>query len=97
MTDGQIIMKPPSPNLVRSLVRCVADGVNGGSDVRGVVWGGSLPAQESYDEAHQQNAQPLHHLPAGTNILALLGVYFFVFSLISRGYTMRGGQTRGPR
>lgn len=32
----------------------------------------SLPAQESYNEAHQQNAQPLHYLPAGTNILALL-------------------------
>lgn len=34
--------------------------------------GRSLPAQESYNEAHQQNAQPLHYLPAGTNILALL-------------------------
>lgn len=41
------------------------------------VWEGKavgrvLPAQESYDEAHQQNTQPLHYLPAGTNILALL-------------------------
>lgn len=34
--------------------------------------GRGLPAQESYDEAHQQNTQPLHYLPAGTNILALL-------------------------
>lgn len=36
----------------------------------------SLPAQESYNEAHQQNAQPLHYLPAGTNILALWGVFW---------------------
>ncbi len=34
-----------------------------------------LPAQESYNEAHQQNAQPLHYLPAGTNILALWGFF----------------------
>lgn len=33
----------------------------------------SLPAQESYNEAHQQNAQSLHYLPAGTNILAPWG------------------------
>lgn len=31
----------------------------------------NLPAQESYNEAQQKNAQPLHYLPAGTNILAL--------------------------
>ena len=47
------------------------------NDVSGDV-GLSLPAQESYNEAHQQNAQPLHYLPAGTNILALC-----FFSLIS--------------
>lgn len=35
----------------------------------------SLPAQESCDEAHQQNTQPLHYLPAGTNILALWGYF----------------------
>lgn len=40
------------------------------NDVKGAVRP-SLPAQESYNEAHQQNAQPLHYLPAGTNILAL--------------------------
>lgn len=40
--------------------------MNGDEDV-GLI----LPAQESYTEAQQQNAQPLHYLPAGTNILAL--------------------------
>lgn len=46
-----------------------------------------LPAQESYNEAHQQNAQPLHYLPAGTNILALWGVF-----LISHSYTINRRQ-----
>ena len=41
-----------------------------------------LPAQ-SYNEAHQQNAQPLHYLPAGTNILAFLRIF-----LVSRVYTI---------
>lgn len=57
---------------------------------RGVCVGLSLPAQESYNEAHQQNAQPLHYLPAGTNILALW-VVFFNFS----GYTTHRRQARG--
>lgn len=51
----------------------------------------SLPAQESYNEAHQQNAQPLHYLPAGTNILAFFQsltaiqytVFFFKLSVLS--------------